>query len=231
MKKLLVLFCSAGVLFMAGCGSEKATPEDAGRKYMEKRFAGADANLTDLRYSVVDAGEEMATVAIEGTITYKEHIFLKKKGGEWVVTDEAPAVVAPEAEKEAAAVEAPAAEPVKKEAHAAVAPAADVAPNKPLHGVYANDAVPAKALEALSASGAAPAQPAPAKTAKEVAKEARAAKAAEAKAARAAKAAEVKAAKAAKAAEAKAAHTAPAKSAAPAAHGETAAPAAEAVHH
>lgn len=29
MKKLLVLFCSAGVLFMAGCSSEKATTETA----------------------------------------------------------------------------------------------------------------------------------------------------------------------------------------------------------
>ena len=91
MKKLLVLFCSAGVLFMAGCGSEKVTPEDVGKQYMEQRFTGAEANLTDLAYTVVDAGDDMATVAIEGTITYKEKIFLKKKNGKWAVTDEAPA--------------------------------------------------------------------------------------------------------------------------------------------
>ncbi|WP_236892775.1 hypothetical protein [Desulfoluna limicola] len=99
MKKLLVLFCSAGVLFMAGCGSEKVTPEDVGKQYMEKRFAGADANLTDLAYTVVDAGDDMATVEIKGSITYKEQIFLKKKNGAWAVTDEAPeaAVVVAEA--------------------------------------------------------------------------------------------------------------------------------------
>lgn len=103
MKKLLVLFCSAGVLFMAGCGSEKVTPEDVGKQYMEKRFAGADANLTDLAYNVVDAGDDMATVEIEGTITYKEQIFLKKKNGAWAVTDETPE--APVVVAEAAPVE------------------------------------------------------------------------------------------------------------------------------
>jgi len=123
MKKLLVLFCSAGVLFMAGCGSEKVTPEDVGKQYMEKRFAGADANLTDLAYTVVDAGDDMATVAIEGTITYKEQIFLKKKNGAWAVTDETPetAVVVVEAApvEEVLAQHVPEAEPVV-DAHEAV---------------------------------------------------------------------------------------------------------------
>jgi len=121
MKKLLVLFCSAGVMFMAGCGSEKVTPEDVGKQYMEKRFAGADANLTDLAYTVVDAGDDMATVEIEGAITYKEQIFLKKKNGVWAVTDETPeaAVVVAEAApvEEVLAQDVPEEEPVVEDTH------------------------------------------------------------------------------------------------------------------
>lgn len=98
MKKFLVLFCSAAVLFMAGCSSEKVTPEDVGKKYMQTRFAGAEANLTELSYTVVDAADDMATVSIEGEITYKEQIFLKKKNGAWVVTEDAPEAVAEIAE-------------------------------------------------------------------------------------------------------------------------------------
>ncbi|WP_300674926.1 hypothetical protein [Desulfoluna sp.] len=105
MKKLLVLLCSAGVLLMVGCSSEKVTPEDVGKTYMENRFSGAEANLTDLAYTVVDSGDDMATVSIEGTILYKEQIFLKKKNGKWAVTDEAP-----EADETAVAVVEPAAE-------------------------------------------------------------------------------------------------------------------------
>lgn len=100
MKKLLVLFCSAGVLFMAGCGNDKVTPEDVGKKYMQTRFAGAEANLTELSYTVVDAGDDMATVSIEGNITYKEQIFLKKKNGKWMVTEDAPEAVSEVAETE-----------------------------------------------------------------------------------------------------------------------------------
>ncbi|VFQ45545.1 hypothetical protein [Desulfoluna butyratoxydans] len=120
MKKLLVLFCSAGVLLMAGCGSEKVTPEDVGKKYMEKRFAGAEANLTELNYDVVDTGDDTATVSIEGSISYKEQIFLEKKGGKWVVAAEAPEAT------EAVAEAAEADEAVHAEADAVQEPAADV---------------------------------------------------------------------------------------------------------
>ena len=87
MKKILVLLCSAGVLFLAGCSGDKVSPEEVGKEYMAQRFAGAEANLTDLKYTVEDSGEEMATVSIEGTITYKERIFLKKSKDTWVVTE------------------------------------------------------------------------------------------------------------------------------------------------
>ncbi|MCG8471671.1 MAG: hypothetical protein MI742_07420 [Desulfobacterales bacterium] len=124
MKKFFVLCCSAGLLLAAGCSSDKVTPEEIGQNYMEKRFAGAEANLTDLKYTVVDAGDEAATVMIEGSITYKEEIYLKKKGSKWVVTDEAPDMeaVEPEAEAKAPEVVAEAAEeahhePVEEDAH------------------------------------------------------------------------------------------------------------------
>ena len=90
MKKVLVLCCSAALLFAAGCSSDKVSPKEVGENYMQKRFAGAEADLKDLNYTVVDAGEEAATVVIEGSITYKEKIFLKMKNGKWMVTDEAP---------------------------------------------------------------------------------------------------------------------------------------------
>ena len=124
MKKFFVLCCSAGLLLAAGCSSDKVTPEEIGQNYMEKRFAGAEANLMDLKYTVLDAGDEAATVMIEGSITYKEEIYLKKKGSKWVVTDEAPDMeaVEPEAEAKAPEVAAEAAEeahhePVEEDAH------------------------------------------------------------------------------------------------------------------
>lgn len=127
MKKLLVLFCSAGVLLMAGCGSEKVTPEDVGKKYMEKRFAGAEANLTELKYDVVDTGDDTATVSIEGSISYKEQIFLEKKGGNWVVAAEAPEAT------EAVAEAAEADEAVHAEADAEVDAEAPAEPEEEAH--------------------------------------------------------------------------------------------------
>jgi len=149
MKKLLVLFCSAGVLLMVGCGSDKVTPEDVGKKYMEKRFSGAEANLTELNYTVVDAGDDMATVEIEGSITYKEQIFLKKKGGKWVVSEEAPEAVEAVAVAEAAepeeAVHADA--DVEVEEEAAVEPV--VEPAEESHDAHADADAHAAAEEAV----------------------------------------------------------------------------------
>ncbi len=87
MKKFLVMVCSASVLFMVGCSGDKVNPEDVGKQYMEKRLVGADANLTNLTYTVKDAGNDMAIVSIQGTLTYKEQISLQKIDGEWVVVE------------------------------------------------------------------------------------------------------------------------------------------------
>lgn len=164
MKKFFVLCCSAGLLLAAGCSSDKVTPEEVGENYMEKRFAGAEADLKDLNYTVVDAGEDAATVMIEGTISYKEEIYLKLKNGKWVVTDEKPEGAQNVAE---AAVEEGHAAPVE-EAHAAPAPeeeeadahAAPVKTEADTHAAPANaeDDAHAAPAEAEADTHAAPAK-------------------------------------------------------------------------
>lgn len=108
MKKLLVVVCCIGALALAGCSSDE-TPEAFGKKYIEKKFENLNSDLLDLDYTVQPAGEDAATVVIEGKIKYKEEIYLVKKGDTWVVGKK-PSETAAADKKETVA------KPVKKEA-------------------------------------------------------------------------------------------------------------------
>jgi hypothetical protein len=115
MKKLLVVMVCAGAMALVGCG-DKETPENFGKKYIEKKFENINCDLMDLDYSISDETEDSATVTIEGKIKYKEELHLVKKNGEWVVGEKPvkkEAAVKEEAKEETHAV------PAKEEEHEA----------------------------------------------------------------------------------------------------------------
>ena len=122
MKKLFIIVACVGALAVVGCGG-KDSPENFGKKYIEKKFENLNCNLVDLKYNVKADGEDAATVQIEGKIKYNETIHLIKKDGEWKIGDKselkAEHAKKAEAVKEESKAEKKAEEkaPAKTEAH------------------------------------------------------------------------------------------------------------------
>jgi hypothetical protein len=86
MKKVLSLMIVVSMFLMFGCS--KTTVEDAAKAYVKKQFEiskDAKLDLSKLKYTVTEEGDEKATVNVVGTIAYEQQIFLVKDGRKWKV--------------------------------------------------------------------------------------------------------------------------------------------------
>lgn len=115
MKKLIMVCIGFGVLAWVGCGifCGSSSPDQTAEKYVEKKFANIECDLSDLNYSTIDEKEEKATVKISGSIKYQEEIDLVKLDGKWMLADDAIALLK-EKEAKAAKKAAPAKKVEKK---------------------------------------------------------------------------------------------------------------------